>query len=373
MRALQAQPEIDLQIIATAAHLAPGFGETISQFARDGFPVAAAPECLLDSDSDTGMAKTIGLAVLSLSDTLAQMRPDLLLLIADRYEMLAPAAVALALRIPIAHIEGGEVSEGAIDDAVRNALSKMSHLHFVPTQEARQRVLAMGEEGWRVHHTGAPSLDHLVRSDLVAARTRFEAHTGLSLNEPPIVASCHPVTLQADPIRDALAMLEALAHRPEPVIFCFPNADTGHARIIEAVEAFCAQRPDCHLFTNLAHLEYWALLKGACLMVGNSSSGIMETPSLRLPCVNIGRRQQGRARAGNIIDCDALPAAIADAMQAALEPAFRTSLEGLQNPYGDGSAGEQIAAILAQISIDERLLHKRALPLADGPPAFSHE
>ncbi len=372
LRALQDQAEIDLQIIATAAHLAPGFGGTIDQFALDGFPVAAAPECLLDSDSDTGMAKTIGLAVLSLSDTLAQLRPDLLLLIADRYEMLAPAAVALALRIPVAHIEGGEVSEGAIDDAVRNALTKMSHLHFVPTPTARQRVLAMGEESWRVHHTGAPSLDHLVRSEL-PSRAELEQRLGLSLHKAPIVASCHPVTLQSDPTHDALAMLEALEQRPEPIIFCYPNADTGHARITGAVEAFCAARPDCRLFTNLAHLDYWALLHAARLMVGNSSSGIMESPSLALPCVNIGRRQQGRERAANIIDCQAQPEAITAAMQAALKPAFRDSLEGLQNPYGDGTAGRKIADILAQIPLDERLLHKRALPLLDGKPAFRHD
>src|SRR5579862_4672989 len=166
LKDLQAHPDVDLQVIALASHLSPEFGSTVREIEADGFPIAAKLECLLSSDTDIGMAKSIGLGVLSLADTLGQIRPDLLLLIADRYEMLAPASVGLAMRIPIAHIEGGEISEGAIDDAVRNALTKMSHIHFTSTELARQRVIGMGEEAWRVHHTGAPSLDHLRRRAL---------------------------------------------------------------------------------------------------------------------------------------------------------------------------------------------------------------
>ncbi len=164
---LAQHPDVDLKLIVLGAHLAPQFGETVKEIEKDGFPIAARLECLLSSDTDVGMAKTLGVAVLALADLLGQMRPDLLLLIADRYEMLAPASVALTLRIPIAHIEGGEISEGAIDDAVRNALTKMSHIHFTSTEGARARVVAMGEEPWRVHRAGAPSLDHLRRSRLL--------------------------------------------------------------------------------------------------------------------------------------------------------------------------------------------------------------
>src|SRR5277367_361999 len=167
LRDLSNHESVDLKIIALGPHLSHEFGNTIQEIEKDGFPIAARLECLLSSDTDVGMAKTLGLAVLSLADLLGQMRPDLLLLIADRYEMLAPAAVALTLRIPVAHIEGGEISEGAIDDAVRNALTKMSHLHFASTERARARVIAMGEEPWRVHQAGAPSLDHLRRSHLL--------------------------------------------------------------------------------------------------------------------------------------------------------------------------------------------------------------
>ena len=173
LRALAAHPLVDLKLIVLGAHLSPEFGATIGEIERDGFPIAARIECLLSSDSDVGMAKTIGVATLSLADHLGAIRPDLLLLIADRYEMLAPASVALALRIPIAHIEGGEISEGAIDDAVRNALTKMAHIHFTSTFAARDRVISMGEEAWRVHRAGAPSLDHLKKSAL-RSRTQLE-------------------------------------------------------------------------------------------------------------------------------------------------------------------------------------------------------
>ncbi|MEO6817249.1 MAG: UDP-N-acetylglucosamine 2-epimerase, partial [Edaphobacter sp.] len=168
LKDLAAHPDVDLKLIVLAAHLSPAFGNTVNEIEQDGFAIASRIECLLNSDTDTGMAKTLGLAVLGLTDVLAQMRPDLLLLIADRYEMLAPASVALTLRIPVAHIEGGEISEGAIDDAVRNALTKMAHIHFTSTDMARARVISMGEEPWRVTRAGAPSLDHITRSQLLS-------------------------------------------------------------------------------------------------------------------------------------------------------------------------------------------------------------
>ncbi|NKI36517.1 UDP-N-acetylglucosamine 2-epimerase (hydrolyzing) [Wenzhouxiangella sp. XN79A] len=370
LRALEERPEVDLRIVATGAHLSPGFGHTVEAFEADGFTLEAAPECLLDSDSDVGMAKTIGVGVLSLADLFGRLRPDLLLLIADRYEMLAPAAVALALRIPIAHIEGGDVSEGAIDDAVRNALTKMAHLHFVPTATARRRVLAMGEADWRVHVSGAPSLDHLVRSTL-PDRAGLEQRLALPLDPAPLVVAMHPVTLAADETADARALLEALEPVDRPIVFCYPNADAGYARIVAATRDFCGDRPDRRLVTNLAHLDYWALLTHAAALLGNSSSGIMETPSLALPCVNIGMRQEKRERAANIIDCPGEAASIRAAIQHALDPAFRAGLAGMSNPYGDGTAGALIAQVLAETPIDDRLRIKRALDLADGDrPAF---
>ncbi|MBD8526504.1 UDP-N-acetylglucosamine 2-epimerase [Pseudomarimonas arenosa] len=373
LRGLQSRPNIDLRIYAIGAHLSPHFGATWQRFAEDGFELTGRFECLLDSDSDVGMAKTIGLASLSLADALAAQRPDLLLLIADRYEMLAPASVALALRIPIAHIEGGEVSEGAIDDAVRNALTKLSHLHFVPTENARRRVLAMGEEAWRVHRVGAPSLDHVRRSELPSAEA-LSARLQMPLQLAPLVVAWHPVTLLADPAAEAECLFSALRvigeHDPRPVVFCFPNADAGREAIIRRAQQFCAHRPSAKLFVNLEHREYWALLLHAAALIGNSSSGIMETPSLALPCVNIGDRQAGRERAANILDAPAEASAIVRAIERALNPAFRQGLQGMHSPYGDGDAGERIAGVLAEVELGPGLLRKRALPLQPQRDAF---
>src|SRR5580692_9967536 len=206
---LASHPEVDLRIIALGPHLSPEFGWTIREIETAGFRVDARIECLLSSDTDVGMAKTIGLATLSLADSLGEMRPDLLLVTADRYEMLAPASVALALRIPTAHIEGGEISEGAIDDAVRNALTMMSHIHFTSTHGARARVISLGEEAWRVHRAGAPSLDHLRRQTLYT-REQLEERLGVTLEHPTIVVAYHPVTLSTDTVREAGPLFAAL-------------------------------------------------------------------------------------------------------------------------------------------------------------------
>src|SRR6202453_1076038 len=238
---LAAHPDVDLRIIALGPHLSPEFGSTIREIEQAGFRVDARIECLLSSDTDVGMAKTIGLATLSLADCLGEMRPDLLLVTADRYEMLAPASVALALRIPVAHIEGGEISEGAIDDAVRNALSKLSHVHFTSTEQARARVIAMGEEEGRVHRTGAPSLDHLRRGALLN-REQLERRLAIDFNRPAAIVTYHPTTIARDTTREADALFEALqlyAPRamPEQLLFCYPNADAGSRELIAGVES----------------------------------------------------------------------------------------------------------------------------------------
>jgi UDP-hydrolysing UDP-N-acetyl-D-glucosamine 2-epimerase len=360
LRELRARPEVELRLIALGAHLSPAYGETVREIERDGFRVAERIECLLSSDTDVGMAKTIGLATLSLADALARERPDLLLLIADRYEMLAPASVALALRIPIAHIEGGELSEGAIDQAVRNALTMVSHIHLVPTETARRRVIAMGEEEWRVHRVGAPSLDHL-RTGEIPGLPEVERRLGVTLPAGYLVVSFHPVTLDRDTAEEAEPFFRALARVSRPLVLCFPNADAGNHRIAARARELCAVRRDAQLFVNLPHLDYWALLRGAAAIVGNSSSGIMEAPSIPLPTVNIGRRQQGRERARSVIDAPAEEEQILAAITRAVDPSFRLGLVGLESPYGDGRAGERIAEILATVELGARLLEKRGL------------
>ena len=369
LRELAANPAIDLGLFTLGAHHSPAFGHTIREIERDGFPIIARIECLLSSDSDTGMAKTIGLATLGLADALTAWRPDLLLLIADRYEMLAPASVALALRIPIAHIEGGEISQGAIDDAVRNALTKLAHIHFTSTETARRRVIAMGEEPWRVHHAGAPSIDHINRSQLLsqaeleALLTNHASHK-IKLQHPTILVAFHPTTILANTTSEAdefFATLNSLDPKIQ-LLFVYPNSDAGSRSLIDRTTALQSSRPNTEIFLNLPPLNYWSLMARVDTMLGNSSSGIMEAASFALPVVNVGIRQQGRERAPNIIDVPSLREEILSAIQKSLSPKFRATLAGIENPYGNGTAAVKISEVLSTVNLDN-LLIKAPTPL----------
>ena len=363
LRVLERQCELSL--LVGGAHLAPRFGSTVDAIRAGGYAVAAEIPFLAQDDSRRGMGEGIGRAVLGFTEALDRLRPDMLLLIADRFEMLAPAAAAMALRIPIAHIEGGEISEGAIDQQVRDALTKMSHLHLVPTQDAADRVIAMGESPWRVHVTGAPSLDHL-NLDTIPTRDQVASVVGMALDPPPVVVAFHPTTLRADTVDEANVFFEALAQLSAPMVFCFPNADAGYARIIELAESVCQSRDDAVLRVNLDHLHYWGLLQHAACLAGNSSSGIMEAASLELPVVNVGIRQQGRTRAANIIDAPAEIEAILKALDEACAPGFREGLAGLVNPYGDGHASEAIAQVQASVEWGDACLIKEAVSPVAG-------
>jgi UDP-hydrolysing UDP-N-acetyl-D-glucosamine 2-epimerase len=370
LRELASHPAVELKIIALGPHLSPEFGCTAAAIEKDGFRIDARIECLLSSDSDVGMAKTIGLATLGLADCLGQMRPDILLLIADRYEMLAPAAVATALRIPLAHVEGGEISEGVIDDAVRNALTKLSHIHFTSTEMARARVISMGEEDWRVHRAGAPSLDHLRRSPLLS-REEVAARLAIDLTPrtaPTALIAYHPTTIARDPTREADALFAALESAPGQLVFCYPNADAGSRALIARTESFIRRAGRGRLFVNLDPVMYWSLLRSVDLLVGNSSSGIMEAASFALPVVDVGIRQRGRERARNVLNTAANATAILDRIGTAVSAEFRASLRGIENPYGDGHAAERIAAVLASVPLGEELLIKHAPALPGSVP-----
>ncbi len=359
LKALQNHPDIDLRIIAFAAHLSHEFGHTINEITADQLTVHHQVETLLSSDSDAGMAKSIGLATLSLTDILAQNRPDILLIIADRYEMLAPASVALALRIPIAHIEGGDISEGAIDNAVRNALTMMAHIHLAPTQHAADRIKQMGEEPWRIHNIGAPSLDFLTHNPPLS-KSELEKKLEFNLNTPPILIAYHPVTLHTNTTAEADHLFNALTQLNHPLIFCFPNADAGSRNLIARATLFTNSHTSAKLYTNLDTHTYLSLLHHAALLLGNSSSGIMETPSIPLPTVNIGDRQKGRTRAPNIIDTPADTQQILNTVNKALSPEFHNAIQDITNPYGNGTASQKITEILTSIQLDEKLLQKKS-------------
>jgi UDP-hydrolysing UDP-N-acetyl-D-glucosamine 2-epimerase len=354
---LEARPAVELQVITLGPHLSPAFGHT-----GKGIRTVKQRdiECLLDSDTDVGMAKTIGVATLGLADALDQMRPDILLLVADRYEMLAPASVALALRIPIAHVEGGEVTFGAIDDAVRNALTKMSHLHFACTHRAAERIEALGEEKWRIKFSGSLSLDFLHRERLLS-RAEVEKRIGFSLKKDAVLCLYHPVTLLNNTVEEASEVFAALEELDQQVIFIYPNADAGSRELVRRAEAFVYTHTDSRVLTNLDHLTYLSLLKHVSALIGNSSSGIIESTSLGVPVVNIGIRQQGREHAANVINVSPDRKAIRAAISHALSAKFRREIRGLETPYGDGQASRIICETLSKIPLGPKLLFKRAV------------
>ena len=353
---LARHPAVELQVIALGPHLSPAFGHT-------GREISAARvtrvECLLDSDTDVGMAKTIGVATLGLADTLDRLRPDILLLIADRYEMLAPAAVALALRIPIAHVEGGEITSGAIDDAVRNALTKMSHLHFACTRLAAERIASMREELWRIKFSGSLSLDHLRRERLLS-KSQVEKKLGVTIAKDVVLCLYHPVTLLKNTVQEAEEVFAALEGIKRQVLFIYPNADAGCRELIQRAKRFAAVHKSSRVFVNLDHRTYLSLLKNVGVLVGNSSSGIIESTSLEIPAVNVGIRQMGREHAANVIDVPADRKVIQAAIARALTPAFRRSIRGLASPYGVGGASKIVVRTLVRTPLGARLLFKNA-------------
>ncbi len=359
---LSKRSDLEVALVTMGSHLSPEFGNTCGQITDDGFAPAVKIECLLSSDTDVGMAKTIGIATLGLADYLGTSRPDLLLLIADRYEMLAPAAVALALRIPVAHIEGGDVSLGAIDEAVRNALTKLSHIHLTTTETARRRVISMGEEPWRVHVVGSPSLDHIAKGSLLTRR-EVENRLELSLSENTIAVIYHPVTLSRNTLSEVDELFAALDDLPQDLLFISPNADAGSRELLQRIAAFGLRKPNFRFMTSVDHRAYLSLLQFLAALVGNSSSGIMEAASFNLPAVNIGKRQDGRETGKNVLHCAADRREIAAAIRTALSAPFRSSLHGFRNPYGDGHSAEKIADIISKIGSSESLLAKAPAPM----------
>ena len=361
LRKIAAEPALRLQIIASGMHLAPEFGHTVEMIEADGFEVSDRVVSLLASDSPEGVGKSMGLGVMGFSEVFARSRPDILVVLGDRFDMFPAALAALPFRIPVAHLHGGEVSFGAIDDALRHAITKLSHLHFVATDEYRRRVLQMGEEPWRVTVSGAPALDDLEATPRLS-RAELQQCFGICLDEPPLLVTFHPSTLQHDQIEwqttELLAAVQAIGH---PAVFTAPNADTGGRKVRAMIEGFVKNSPRAWFVENFGQQGYFSIMGEALAMVGNSSSGIVEAASFHLPVVNIGDRQEGRDRAGNVIDAGYEREAILDGLRRVLEPRFRAEVQSIRNPYQatESTAAGQIVERLKTVSLDDRLLVKR--------------
>jgi UDP-hydrolysing UDP-N-acetyl-D-glucosamine 2-epimerase len=360
LRAIESDPELRLHLIAGGMHLAPEFGRTVERIERDGFPIADRVELLLSSDTALGTAKSIGLGVMGFAESYARTRPDVLVAFGDRFEMHAAVLAALPFGIPVAHIHGGEVTEGAIDDALRHGITKMAHLHFTSTQEYADRVIRLGEEPWRVTVSGAPSLDNLATVDLLD-RAALAARFGVSFDPAPLLVTFHPVTLEPERAPAQIAALLAAVERSGlPAIFTLPNADPGGHATSQAIHDYVAAHENAHVLDNLGTQNYFSAMRAAAAMVGNSSSGIIEAASFELPVVDVGARQAGRARGANVVGVanDADPEAILRAIERATDPSFRAAIAGMPNPYGTGRAAEIILARLRETPLDAKLLRK---------------
>ena len=352
-------PSLELALLVTGMHLSPEFGSTVAMIEADGFRVSERVEMLLSSDSPEGIAKSMGLGTIGFAQVFDRRRPDLLVVLGDRFEMHAAAVAALPFKIPVAHIHGGEITEGAFDDALRHSITKLSHLHFAATEEYSQRLIHMGEEPWRVTACGALSLDNL-RTTKLLSRDELAAKIGLSLEKPPLLVTFHPVTLEyEDTAWHVRELLEALRLSELQIVFTMSNADTSGRGITQMVNEFVKDRPSSRLVENLGTQAYFSLMAVAAAMVGNSSSGIIEAMSFALPVVNIGTRQAGRVRLENVIYVGYQRDDIMAGLRQALAPDTRARLQGRANLYGDGFAAGRIVAKLKAVPLDSRLLRKR--------------
>lgn len=358
LRRITAHPDLELRMLVSGMHLEEKYGLTARIIEADGFPIQARIPVLQEQDTPEGVAAAMGAGVTGFGQYFAHEPPDLLVVLGDRFEMFAAALAAVPFNLPILHLHGGELSEGAMDDRFRHGLTKMSHLHGVATAAYRQRVIQLGEEPWRVLQCGALSLDNL-RDIRRLTRAELEQRFHLDLSTPPLLVTLHPTTSeyeQAAPQTDAL--LAALRALGQPVIFTMPNADMAGQVIRARLEAFCRQVPTARAVENFGPEGYFSILAEVSAMVGNSSSGLLEAPSFALPVVNIGNRQKGRLRAGNVLDVPFEAEAIAATIRRALTPEFRASCRGFEHFFGDGHAAEKLVELIAGTPLDHRLLDK---------------
>ena len=353
MRELQADGEFRLQVIATGAHLSPEFGLTAREIEADGIKIDRSVEMLLSSDTAVGIAESMGLGMIGFADALHEMHPDLVVVLGDRFELLSVVSAALVARIPVAHLHGGEATEGAFDESIRHAITKMSHVHFVAAEPYRLRVIQLGEDPARVFTVGGLGLDNIRRVPLLS-RGELEQALDFSFGQRSLMITFHPATLDgtssATQMTELLSALDGLADTQ--LLFTMPNADTESRSLIALIEGFVASHANARAYTSLGTQKYLSCIAQVDGVVGNSSSGLLEVPSFRKGTINVGDRQGGRLKAASVIDCDPTAASIGAALQTLYSPAFQASLASVENPYGTGGASAEIVRILRTLPLD---------------------
>jgi UDP-hydrolysing UDP-N-acetyl-D-glucosamine 2-epimerase len=347
LQKIRQSPQLHLQLIATTMHLAEEFGNTLEQIEQDGFVVDAKIENLLAANSKAAMAKSAGLATLLLSDAFGRLQPDVVVLLGDRFETHAAATTAMLMNIPVAHIHGGELTEGAVDEQIRHSLTKMAYLHFTSTEAYRNRVIQLGESPERVFNTGALGIDNIVNMPLLG-KQELQAQLAWRIEKPTALFTYHPVTLSdSDTKRDIAAILQTVRNSGINVLFTYANADGGGRIINREIENFAQTDSGKYkIFKSLGQLRYLSVLRHVDLLIGNTSSGIIEAASFQKPVVNIGDRQKGRLRNENVLDCDI--AGLPEAIATALSETFGQQCSRVKNLYGEGNAADKIVAALEQ-------------------------
>ena len=351
MQGIKDDVDLNLQIIATGMHLSPEFGLTYKVIEADGFEITSKVKMLTSSDTPVGIAKSMGLGMIGFADALNELNPDLIVVLGDRFEIFA-AAAALVARIPVAHLHGGETTEGAFDEAFRHSITKMSHFHFVAADEYKQRVIQLGEQPEHVFLVGGLGIDSIKRLKLLD-RNALEADLGFKFGKKNLLITFHPVTLEnSTAVTQMKALLAALTQLEETqLIFTMPNADTDGRSLIKMVKQFASQHANVHAFTSLGQLRYLSCIAQVDGVVGNSSSGLAEVPSFKKGTINIGDRQRGRLQASSIINCKPTKKSIANAINILYSPIFQADLSKVRNPYGEGGASVEVVNTLKFINI----------------------
>jgi UDP-N-acetylglucosamine 2-epimerase (non-hydrolysing)/GDP/UDP-N,N'-diacetylbacillosamine 2-epimerase (hydrolysing) len=356
-RAVQEDPDLQLQLIATGSHLSPTFGLTLKEIEADGFVPAATVDMLVASDRASGIARSIALGTIGMADAFERLKPDLIVVLGDRFEILAAVQAALVSKIPVAHIHGGEATRGAVDDAIRHAITKMSHLHFTSTEEYRNRVIQLGESPDSVWNVGAPVVDSLKRLKLLS-RHELTEEFQFNFLHPYFLVTYHPTSYgNLSPSRAVAHMFEALSKFQEyNVVVSGTNADAGNSELRERIFRAISTEPQrMHFCESFGHLRYLSAMSQAVAVIGNSSSGVIEAPALGIPSVNIGNRQAGRVRAVSVIDTPEDAESIARAILKALSTEFALSISARNHPFGDGHSTERILEILKNVPIQSLL------------------
>lgn len=357
LRFLQDDKDTELQLIVTGMHLSPEFDLTYRQIEEAGFVIDKKVEILLSSDTPVGISKSMGLAQIGFSEAFEELKPEIIVILGDRFEVFSVAASAMIAKIPIAHIHGGEATEGVVDEPIRHSVTKMAQLHFTATEEYRKRVIQLGEQPDRVFNVGTPGLDNIVLLDLLE-REAFEEAIGFKLGQKNILITFHPVTLESRTAENQFSnLLNAIDVLDDTkFIFTKPNADTDGRIIIKQIDAYVANNPHkACAFVSLGQLKYLSALQFIDVVAGNSSSGLTEAPSFKIPTVNIGDRQKGRIKAKSVIDCGPSTAEISKALKKAMSSEFRETVKHVENLYGGGGASKKILDIIKRTDLTDIL------------------